>query len=590
MADWRIIWLVLVFLCLLTSAHAAKKNDVRVLIDISGSMKQNDPHKLRAPALRLLVGLLPQGSESGVWTFGQYVNMQVKLGRVDMRWKKLARAESKKIHSRGLYTNIEEVLRQASVGWTKIDKKTRRSLILLTDGMVDISPDAKKNAASRQRILKNILPQLKEAGVRLHTIALSAGADKALLKQLSAATGGSYIQVDDARSLERAFLKLFEKAAPADSLAIKGNRFKLDTSVRDMTVLVFRKETRPVQLVNPQGKAFDYQKHPQNFSWSQENSYELITVKKPIAGEWIIKGSKDPDNRVMIVTNLKLDTDELPPSILAGDKVLVEAELLNKGERITRKSFLNLVNFQVEVNGNVSYSMLDTGKGPDSRKDDGHYSVDLTGKLGGGEQLLIIRAKGATFEREFRYTLDNFLSVVDVKLTEDESSKRFYLSIIPHAEIVDVEDLHINVKLEDEHSLPVNQEPGGLWVSEIDKKNEGKFVTIVVDAKRHTGEKVQVKIKKKLVIEKIKKKSGRASSVAEEGNDRSTKENSAHEDGNGQIEGDKTEVQGGINWFLVGWITLVVNIFLAIIGILVFRFWKKKKASQDDADDKDVAL
>ncbi len=590
MVGRRLLLLVLVFLSLLTSAYAAKKNDVRVLIDVSGSMKQNDPHKLRAPALRLLVGLLPQGSQSGVWTFGQYVNMQVKLGRVDKRWKKLARAESKKIHSRGLYTNIEEVLKQASTGWTQTDKNTRRSLILLTDGMVDISPDAKKNAASRQRILKSILPRLKKAGVRLHTIALSADADKALLKQLSAVTGGSYIQVNDARSLERAFLKLFEKAAPADSLAIKGNRFKLDTSVRDMTVLVFRKESKSVVLVNPQGKSFDYRKHPENFNWNQEHSYELITVKKPAAGEWIIKGSKDPDNRVMIVTNLKLDTDELPPSILAGDKVFVEAELLNKGQRITRKSFLNLVSFQVEVNGRARYSMLDTGKGVDSKKDDGRYSVDLTGKLGGGEQLLIIRAKGATFEREFRYTLDNFLSIADVKLTEDESAEHFYLSIIPHAEIVDPENLHIKVKLEDDRPLSVNQEPGGLWVSEISRENKGKFVTIIVEAKRHTGEKVQVEIKKKLVLEKSEKKSHAASSVAEDGKDHQVKEDSAPDEEGHKKENEKTEEQGGTNWFLVGWITLVVNILLAIIVILFFKFWKKKKASQEDADDKDVAL
>ncbi len=590
LAGWRILLLALGLLCLLSSAHAARKNDVRVLIDVSGSMKHNDPHKLRAPALRLLVGLLPQGSTSGVWTFGQYVNMQVKLGRVDKRWKKRARAASEKIHSHGLHTNIEEALNRASVGWAKPDKNTRRSLILLTDGMVDISRDAKKNAASRRRILKNILPRLKKEGVRLHTIALSKEADKTLLKQLSAATGGDYIQVNNARSLERAFLKLFEKAAPVDSLAIKGNRFKLDTSVHDMTVLVFRKKDKPVVLLSPQGKTFDYQKHPQNFNWNQEQSYELITVKKPEAGEWIIKGSKDPDNRVMIVTNLKLETSDLPPSTLAGDKILVEAELLNKGKRITRESFLSLVSFRVKVNGKAGYSMLDTGEGGDKTKGDGRYSIDLTGKLGAGDQLLIIRAKGATFEREFRYTLGNFLSIADVKLTEDKSAKYFYLSIIPHIEIIDPDSVHIKLKLEGGESLAVHQEPGGLWVSKIDKKNEGKFVTVIVEAKRQTGEKVQTEIKKKLVLKKVIKESHNASSSAEKKNDNPVKEKSAHPKESSQKEDTKTEGHGKTNWFLIGWIILVVNIVLAIIGILIFKLWKKKKASQDADDDKDVAL
>ncbi|OQX44630.1 MAG: hypothetical protein B0D88_02055 [Candidatus Sedimenticola endophacoides] len=72
--------------------------DVRVLIDISGSMKQNDPRNLRRPALRLLVGLLPEDARAGVWTFGQYVNMQVPLGKVDTGWKGRAREGASKIH------------------------------------------------------------------------------------------------------------------------------------------------------------------------------------------------------------------------------------------------------------------------------------------------------------------------------------------------------------------------------------------------------------------------------------------------------------------------------------------------------------
>ena len=44
--------------------------DVRILIDISGSMKQSDPTNLRAPALELIVQLLPPGSKAGVWLFG----------------------------------------------------------------------------------------------------------------------------------------------------------------------------------------------------------------------------------------------------------------------------------------------------------------------------------------------------------------------------------------------------------------------------------------------------------------------------------------------------------------------------------------
>ena len=48
------------------------QSDVRIVVDISGSMKDTDPTNLRQPAVRLLARLLPEGATAGVWTFGQY--------------------------------------------------------------------------------------------------------------------------------------------------------------------------------------------------------------------------------------------------------------------------------------------------------------------------------------------------------------------------------------------------------------------------------------------------------------------------------------------------------------------------------------
>src|SRR5690606_40548020 len=41
--------------------------DVRILVDISGSMKETDPANLRIPAVNLLVELLPEASQAGIW-------------------------------------------------------------------------------------------------------------------------------------------------------------------------------------------------------------------------------------------------------------------------------------------------------------------------------------------------------------------------------------------------------------------------------------------------------------------------------------------------------------------------------------------
>src|SRR3569623_2340757 len=70
-----------------STAMSAAPSDIRILVVGSGSMKQNDPQHLRAPALRLLTGLLPDGARAGVWTYGQQVNMLVPLASVDAHWK-----------------------------------------------------------------------------------------------------------------------------------------------------------------------------------------------------------------------------------------------------------------------------------------------------------------------------------------------------------------------------------------------------------------------------------------------------------------------------------------------------------------------
>jgi len=202
-------------------------SDVRVLIDVSGSMKKNDPRNLRTPAVKMLVGLLPDNTKSGIWTFGQYVNMQVKLGSVNNAWKEQAMLEAEKIHSLGLFTNIEEAIKRSTSDWRQPDPDYERHLILLTDGMVDIDKDTRLNEQSRRRVLDELLPRLESADVTIHSIALSENADAELLNTLSGATKGAFEQVNSAEQLQRIFLKLFEKSVKPDTLPIEDNKFNV---------------------------------------------------------------------------------------------------------------------------------------------------------------------------------------------------------------------------------------------------------------------------------------------------------------------------------------------------------------------------
>src|SRR3990167_319239 len=127
--------------------------DIRLLIDISGSMKKNDPANLRIPAVNLMTELVPDGSKAGIWTFGQSVNNLVRHQSVDDKWRSYAKNEAKKINSVAMFTNIGAVLERASDDFGGDRRFDNTHFILLTDGMVDIDKNPAKNSSERERIL-----------------------------------------------------------------------------------------------------------------------------------------------------------------------------------------------------------------------------------------------------------------------------------------------------------------------------------------------------------------------------------------------------------------------------------------------------
>src|SRR5690554_1087207 len=121
--------------------------DVRIIVDISGSMKETDPNNLRQSAVRLLARVIPEGSTAGVWTFGQYVNMLVPHGEVTDAWRDTAIERSQKINSVALRTNLGKAIEVASDDFVTGGTLENTHFILLTDGKVDISNSADVNQA-----------------------------------------------------------------------------------------------------------------------------------------------------------------------------------------------------------------------------------------------------------------------------------------------------------------------------------------------------------------------------------------------------------------------------------------------------------
>ncbi len=445
--------------------------DTRILIDISGSMKKNDPRNLRRPALRLLVGLLPSDSRAGIWTFGQYVNMQVPLGKVDKRWRDKARKGAGKIHSRGLYTDVEAAINRATQDWKGPAHKAQRHLLLLTDGVVDVSKDPAESARSRRNVLDQQLPRLRDLGVKVHTVALSARADHELMQRLSRATGGWYEQVGSAAALQKVFLRIFEKVGNPDTVPLKDNRFKVDSSIRELTLIVFRPEgAQPTRVTLPDAKEFDRDSAPANVAWHQDEGYDLLTVHKPMAGDWSILAQVDPDNRVMVLTDLRMATSLVPDRIVTGQRIPLAVSFEDGGKTVTRREFIEVMNISAEQAGPDGLEteprpMLDNGQGDDPLAYDGKFELRFNpeGEHGRGE--LIINAEGKTFQRQKR-SLFELVQPADASLKEDADSGLLNLTITADAGVIEPSTAEISADLED---------AGGVHTS-IELKSSGEGV------------------------------------------------------------------------------------------------------------------
>jgi len=471
-------------------------NDLRIIVDISGSMKKTDPHNLRRPAVRLLAGLIPAGSRAGIWNFAKQVNMAVKIGTVNNAWRELARKESRKINSVGLYTNIESAMRKVSFDWKKADPRYKRNIILLTDGHVDISKDDKLDKASRSRILKEILPQLEKAKVQIHTIALSDDVDESLLSTLSAYTNGLYKKVDSADDLQKLFLQMLEQSIKLDTLPIKDNQFSVDASINDMTLLVFNKDkSQTTIIVTPGNKKWKKSSHPKQVKWFKDEGFDLITIKKPQKGQWKIKAPTDENNRVVVATNLKLKLNNLPGYLIIGDVLKVNAHLEEDGKPLSDQRLLSKFNFVLERDAEGSsearYPLIK------SDSDDFTYSVQLADKFKEGNNELVIQAKSPTIEREIRHQFKVYTTPAEIKILENHG--KYQVEVKPYLNILRPDSIKINVELNDKSKHELIQQDNN-WTVDIDEKYKDSKFKLNINAIGANGKPISMSFNKVLSV------------------------------------------------------------------------------------------
>ncbi len=386
-----------------------EQSDVRIIVDISGSMKETDPENLRQPAVRLLARLLPEGASAGVWTFGQYVNMLVPHQEVTDTWRDMAIQRSAQINSVALRTNLGAAIETASDDYFTDGDLGQTHFILLTDGKVDISDDAAANTAEEKRILDTIVADLIERGATFHPVALSEAADTDFLKALATESGGRFQVADTADALNLAFLQALNTAVPQEQIPIEGNGFTVDEGVSEFTALIFWGEsetsaTRELALVRPDEQTVNLSEFPDNVRWAREAGYDLITVNEPLAGQWRINGELGEGSRVTVVSDLRMVVNPLPPSFTAEDPLNIRVGFFEEGEKITNPDFLGVIEVSLSITSEDGRSGTKVLSG-EQPPEDGTYRDTVSRLPAAGLYTFDVVADGQTFSRKFSATV-----------------------------------------------------------------------------------------------------------------------------------------------------------------------------------------
>ncbi len=331
--------------------------DTVVIMDSSGSMKKTDPKQLRKPAAKLFISLLDSQDKLSVVSFSSNAWPITFLTQLSTEAKrKQALRATDKISHKGMYTNIHSAISKG-IEFLKESHQLNRDpiIILMSDGQMDVGNN-KKSSQLKKQIFDDLLPQLIEHKIKIYSIAFTQASDQALLQEIADATNGRYALAESDDVLHKVFSKIFEQTKQPDMLPLSENKFIIDSSINEITIIANKSsENSKIYLQPPTGDKINATFKSKNIKWFVSTSFDMITIKKPQEGEWTILFSDD-DNRAYIVTDIKLRTQFEFNQSSKQPELIIKSWFLHQEETEENKSLLKNMNIALEIetpSGNI---------------------------------------------------------------------------------------------------------------------------------------------------------------------------------------------------------------------------------------------
>lgn len=400
----------------------AKGINIVLLMDSSGSMKLTDPDKLRKPAAKLLISLLGENDRASIVSFSdQGYPVTYLLNTADAGSQTQLFAAIEKISSRGIHTNLYSAIATAqNILAQEKDPQRRKLIVLMSDGKMDIGDEAKSRQQT-EKLLSELLPQIKADNIELHAIAFTNQSDQALLANIAQETDGNFYIAASDTELHNTFSKVFEQTTQPSMLPMEGGHFQIDEAISDITIIGSKNDAEvALSLTSPDGTTYFPHNKPDNYRWLITPLFDMITINNPQSGAWELMASSNR-NKAYIITDLELALSVRPNEPRVNERMQIQAWLEKDGEVVINDAIL--ANLQLtgqvafpdgrhaELPVGVAQASLDNGD------NSGIFTYSLTPPTAGSYELSMT-ANSGTFQRS-RNTLFNVITAPAETMTQE---------------------------------------------------------------------------------------------------------------------------------------------------------------------------
>ncbi|PKH04626.1 TIGR03503 family protein [Moritella sp. Urea-trap-13] len=197
-------------------------------------------------------------------------------------------------------------------------------------------------------------------------------------------------------------------------ITLLDNRFRVDHGIDKITFIIARERfSKAVILVRPDGSKVYIWDKSDRVHWIEGEENDIITIDQPMAGPWQAIGKIQGNNRIQLLSDVKLQVNRLPIQLYSGERLKVSGELLHLEERLN-ESYLRdaeLImtaygyNRTEDENFNFTSQELarfnDKGVFYDELPEDGLFTAFLQLDLDTGKYKFEVAVKNHAFTRSF---------------------------------------------------------------------------------------------------------------------------------------------------------------------------------------------